>query len=84
VVESGRERCRPTVDRDTLGELADLSGGDMIELHELASLDERLEGETVTLHRPREAEVWDNWLVLLLLIGLYCTDVGIRRVLGLT
>jgi len=84
VVESGRERRRPTVDRDTLGELADLSGGDMIELHELASLDERLEGETVTLHRPREAEVWDNWLVLLLLIGLYCTDVGIRRVLGLT
>lgn len=84
VRDSGRERLKPTVDRDALGSLADASGGGMIELDELDRLPDVLEGETLTLHRPREAEVWDNWVVLMLLVGLYCTDVGIRRVLGLT
>ncbi|QNN23120.1 VWA domain-containing protein [Planctomycetales bacterium ZRK34] len=84
VRDSGRERMNPTVDRDTLGTLADTSGGGLIELDQLDRLPDMLEGEAVTLHRPREAEVWDNWIVLMLLVGLYCTDVGIRRVLGLT
>jgi hypothetical protein len=84
VAGSGRELARPTVDRDTLGTLADLSGGRLLELHQLGQLPDLLEGEQVTVPRRLEAEVWDNWLVLTLLVGLYCLDVGIRRAMGLS
>ncbi|MBI1367716.1 MAG: hypothetical protein GC162_03590 [Planctomycetes bacterium] len=84
VNESGRELIKPQVDRDALGTWADATGGSLIELGDVHELPDKLAGEAVTLHRPREREVWDNWLTLMLLVGLYCTDVGIRRLLGLT
>jgi len=28
--------------------------------------------------------VWDNWLMLVMLISLYCADVGIRRLTGVS
>jgi hypothetical protein len=49
----------------------------------LADLPGRLVGDVVHQERPYEDDIWDNWLTLVLLAGLYCTDVGIRRVLGL-
>ncbi len=84
VGDSGRELRYPTVDRDTLGALADASGGAMLELYELDRLPQLLSGQAASVQRVHEAEVWDNWLVLLLLVCLYCTDVGIRRLMGLT
>ena len=80
---SGQELLRPTVDRDGLSELAEASGGQMIELTELDRLPEKLNGEPQTVRRTRQEDVWDNWLCLMLLAGLYCTDLGVRRVLGL-
>lgn len=80
---SGREFTRPDVNRDLLGNLADAAGGGLVELAQLHGLSDRLRGEVVTRDRTHEEELWDNWLVLLLLVGLYCTDVGIRRMLGL-
>ena len=38
--------------------------------------------ELKELHR--EATVWDNWLILVILILLYSIDVGIRRLIGLS
>jgi hypothetical protein len=84
VADSGRERSQPTVDRETLGTLADVSRGALMELDHFAELPAKVAGETTTIHKPLEQEVWDNWLTLVILVVLYCTDVGIRRVLGLT
>ena len=84
VAESGRELVRPAVDRDTLGSLADLSGGGLLELDAIGHLADRLQGESTTVHRVHEEELWDNWLMLLALVGLYCTDVFARRMSGLT
>ncbi len=84
VAPSGRELLRPDVDRDTLGSLADATGGALLELGELDRLPQHLHGEAITVQRTHEDEVWDNWLTLLLLVALYCTDVFIRRMTGLT
>ncbi|MFW5682175.1 MAG: hypothetical protein ACOC1G_04135 [Phycisphaeraceae bacterium] len=84
VVEGNRETVLPEVDRDTLGNLADASGGRLVELYGLAELPDRLAGETETVLRVREAELWDNWFVLVLLVLLYCTDVAVRRMSGLS
>ena len=59
------------------------SGGELIEIEQLDELPQRLKGETATIERHHEATIWDNWLTMLLLIGFYCTDVGIRRLMGL-
>jgi len=81
---SGREMTQPTVNRDRLGALADSAGGQLLELARIHELPDRLKGKAETFDRARDEEIWDNWLVLVLLIGFYCTDVGIRRMLGLT
>ncbi len=83
VASSGRELAQPGVDRETLGTLADISGGVLLELPQLGELLNHLTGETTHEQRPYEDDLWDNWLTLLLLTALYCTDVGIRRMLGL-
>jgi hypothetical protein len=83
VASSGRELAQPGVDRETLGALADVSGGVLLELPQLGELLNHLAGETTHEQRPYEDDLWDNWFTLLLLTALYCTDVGIRRMLGL-
>lgn len=83
VMGTSRELRRPIVDRDALGTLADASGGELIEIEQLDELPQRLKGETATIERHHEATIWDNWLTMLLLVGFYCTDVGIRRLMGL-
>jgi hypothetical protein len=84
VTGSGRELRRPSVDRDLLGSLADATGGGLLELDQIGKLPEVLQGKPVTVTQAHEEEIWDNWLTLVLLVGLYCTDVGVRRLLGLT
>jgi hypothetical protein len=32
----------------------------------------------------REASLWDNWLMLTLLVVIYSIDVGLRRLSGLS
>jgi hypothetical protein len=82
VAPSEAELLRPDVDRDALGRLADTGGGELIEIDELSRFAAALEGEAVEQRRVVEQEVWDNWLTLLVLIGLYCTDVYVRRMTG--
>ena len=74
----------PDVDRDTLAALADLTGGSVLEPADLATLPGRLTAATVASKRVHEDDVWDTWPVLVLLVGLYCVDVAIRRLSGLS
>jgi hypothetical protein len=77
-----RERARPAVDRDALEALADLSGGAVVEVAQIDSIPYRLTTEPVEKGVVLEDEVWDTWPVLALLVGLYCLDIGVRRLSG--
>lgn len=77
-----RERARPGVDREGLESLADLSGGAVVEVGDIGSIPYRITQEPIEKGVVLEDEVWDTWPVLALLVGLYCLDIGIRRLSG--
>lgn len=58
--------------------------GQVVRLTELDRLPSLLRGETERTELHREASLWDNWLVLLVLIVVYSVDVGLRRLSGLS
>ena len=84
VAEPTRERADPAVDRETLRALADLTGGAVVEAGEMATIPERLSARVVETRRRVDDDVWDTWPVLALLVGLYCTDIAVRRLSGLS
>ena len=85
VAASGREFLRPSVDWQEFGQLAEASnGGALLQLHEFARLTKLVQGQPTDVVRDYEAQLWDNWLVLAILAGLYCLDIVIRRLLSLT
>jgi len=55
----------------------------VVELADLATIPAQLKGEPKITPVHREASVWDNWLMLVLLVVLYALDVGLRRLTGL-
>jgi len=63
--------------------LANATGGEVLKLSELDMIADKIEGKTELKSLHREATLWDNWLTLALLIGVYSLDVGIRRLVGL-
>jgi hypothetical protein len=78
------ELRQPNVNRFFLETLAATSGGRKVELPEIASVSDLLEGETQSIVQHTESRLWDNLLTLSVLIFLYCLDVGIRRLVGLS
>lgn len=82
VSEPSRERAQAGVDREALRSLADLSGGAVIEMADFSTIPYKLTKTAVEARTSLEDEIWDTWPVLLLLVGLYCLDVGIRRLSG--
>jgi len=85
VAASGREFLRPSVDWQSFGQLAEASnGGALLQLHEFARLSTLVRGKPTDIVRDYEAQLWDNWLVLVMLAGLYCLDIVVRRLLSLT
>lgn len=82
VAEPSRERAQAGVDRESLEAIADLSGGAVVEIGDFASLPRRLAAKSVETRETFEDDLWDTWPVLLLLVGLFCVDVGIRRLSG--
>lgn len=82
VVPSLRERVRPDIDFDGLRGLTTATGGAMLDPAELCEVPTRLEGASAPRRRVIERDAWDNWVVLVLVTGLYCLDVGLRRYLG--
>jgi hypothetical protein len=84
VTVAPEEFRHPHVDRDALAALAASSGGRLVEIDELATIPAELRGEVRQTPLHREATVWDNWLTLVLLVGVYSIDVGLRRLAGLS
>lgn len=85
VIVSGREFLLPSVDRQNFGRLAEASnGGALLQLHEFERLPTLVQGEPTDIVRVFEAQLWDNWLVLVILASLYCFDIILRRWRGLT
>jgi hypothetical protein len=76
---SADELRRPNVNMEALAQL-----GSVVGLGKLASITGELKGEAKTTTLHREAEIWDNWLMLSLLILIYSVDVGLRRLAGLS
>ncbi|HEY7425242.1 MAG TPA: hypothetical protein VH682_13505, partial [Gemmataceae bacterium] len=84
VTTAPEELRQPNVNRPALEQWATSSGGQLVELSDLASIAERLQGESKFTEFHREASLWDNGLTLAILIILYSLDVGIRRLVGLS
>jgi hypothetical protein len=82
VQASSRELARTAVDRGALRVLADLTGGAVLEPDAFSTLPYRLAETAVETSRTLEDDVWDTWPVLVLLVGLYCIDIGVRRLSG--
>jgi hypothetical protein len=81
---ASEELRHPNVNRATLEMLASTSRGLFLQLDELKQIPDQLKGETKVQTLDREATLWDNWLMLTLLIGIYAVDVGLRRLVGLS
>ncbi len=83
-VAAAEELRRPNVNRMELESLANASGGQLVELSDVAGLPALLKGETKTMSLHSEATLWDNGLVLAILVLIYSLDVGLRRLAGLS
>jgi hypothetical protein len=81
---AAEELRHPNVNRAALEMLAGTSKGMLLEPYELDKVPDFLQGESKTMSLDREATLWDNWLMLALLIGIYSIDVGLRRLIGLS
>ena len=84
VTNATEELRQPNVNRAALEMIASASQGQLVELPDLASIEDKLKGDSKFTELHREASLWDNWLTLALLIFLYTLDVGLRRLLGLS
>ena len=84
VAEPTRERAHPGVDREMLRTLADLTAGAVVEAGDVATIPGRLATGSIETRRQVDDDIWDTWPVLSLLVGLYCTDIAIRRLSGLS
>jgi hypothetical protein len=84
VAVAPEELRQPNVNRPALETLAVRAGGRMVELPEIAGIGDSLEGQSKFTELHREASLWDNKLTLIVLIFLYCLDVGLRRLVGLS
>lgn len=78
------ELRRPNLDRPALELLASHTGGQLTELSDLGKIPEKLKGEPKLVELHREESIWDNWFTLSLLVLIYCVDVGLRRLSGLS
>jgi hypothetical protein len=93
---AAEEMRQPNVDRLGLADLAAASGrsekekGRLVELSDLTNADKLaqiealLQGDSRYTELNRETSIWDNWVVLALLVFLYTLDVGLRRLTGLS
>jgi hypothetical protein len=93
---AAEEMRQPNVDRLGLADIAAASGrsekergrlvelSDLIDADKLAEIEALLQGESRFTDLHRETSIWDNWVVLAVLVFLYTLDVGLRRLTGLS
>ncbi len=69
--------------RDLLKQISDLSGGQMLEPHEIGKLPELLEPPDQTGARVEERSLWDHWALLPVFFLLLMTEWVVRKLNGL-
>lgn len=84
VASAGEELRKPNVNRPALESLAAASEGKLVELNDLATIPPLLKGEPRQEEVHREASLWDNGLILILVMIIYSLDVALRRLAGLS
>jgi hypothetical protein len=90
VKRSAEELRYPNVNRAKLRLLAGATGGRVVEMtdadfaKEIVDRIEQSHLQTKTDRTPLSAPVWDNWMVLTLLVVVYSLDIGLRRLAGLS
>jgi hypothetical protein len=84
VLAAAEELRQPNVNRPALELLASTSRGKLVELPDLATIPDLLQGQTKLIPYHRESTLWDNWLTLVVLAFIYSVDVGLRRLAGLS
>jgi hypothetical protein len=84
VATTGEELRNPNVNRRALESLAAASEGRLIELSELATIPPLLKGEAKLEEVHREATLWDNGVILIVVMFIYSLDVALRRLAGLS
>jgi hypothetical protein len=84
VLAAAEELRQPNVNRPALELLANASRGRLVELPDLATIPDQIQGQAKLISYHREATLWDNWLTLVVLSVIYSIDVGLRRLAGLS
>jgi hypothetical protein len=84
IASSSEELRHPHVDRAALQALAGATEGRLVELPDLHTIPRALKGEPRLQQVHRETSLWDNGVVLVLLMFLYSLDVALRRLAGLS
>ncbi|MFK7909662.1 MAG: hypothetical protein AB8F34_03585 [Akkermansiaceae bacterium] len=64
---------------DHLQRISDLTGGAKLGVRELSKLTDLINGEPATITLRSERPLWDNWLVVILLVGLLGGEWILRR-----
>ncbi len=91
VRRSPEELRVPFVNRAKLKQLAESTpGGQMLELSDeewakkIVTAIEKSQFKTRREENQRTHTIWDNWIVLALLVGVYSLDIALRRMAGLS
>jgi len=74
-----RELLEPALHREALEALAEASGGRYLEIRDLPALAGMLDRAPSTFTIRRQIELWDSWILLLLVVLLAGAEWSIRR-----
>ena len=78
-----RELIDISSDRALLEEIAMVSGGRFVRLHEIGQLTEEFAEETETVSLHEEIPLWSHWTVMVLFCGIAMTEWVTRKLNGL-
>ncbi len=77
------EQLQPALQIDSLRKFGEISGGKYFGIHDLAKLRKTIGGEEKTTIVKREKELWDLWVVLVVIVLCTGTEWFVRRRLNL-
>ena len=73
------EQFDTSMHRDVLARAAEITGGEYLSLRELSLLGDAIQARPQTATFTKDVELWDNWLVPLLLVGFVALEWAWRR-----
>jgi hypothetical protein len=81
--QASAELANVSCNRDLLKQLADLSGGELIEPFDTERLVSLVQPMNQTSQKIQERTLWDHWIVMLLFFTLLTSEWVIRKLNGL-